>query len=169
MSLDSNLANLFASILHAIAFWKELLARKRTQWQRDLDNTPCESCGYVSTVPNEPSVHDALAGEDAGPPRRPLLSTLGKMGNVAIPKWVQRSNTRRDGDMQEHDIEDEAAVTGATEPLLATPDESTADAAGPSSLGHYGAMAQSVESVNSVPETVVKKKDKGKKRLVDVE
>ncbi|KAF1979699.1 hypothetical protein BU23DRAFT_594887 [Bimuria novae-zelandiae CBS 107.79] len=161
----ANLTNLFASILHAIAFWKELLARKHTQWQRDLNRPPCENCGHQT----EPLVHHAPIDEEAGPSHQPILSNFGRVRNMMLPKWAQTSKDDQDKDVDQQEIDNGAVGDSVAEPLLATPEESTADAGGPSSSKEYGTMAQSVESVDSVPETIVKKKDKGKKRLVDVE
>lgn len=48
-----------------------------------------------------------------------------------------------------------------------TPDESTQDAEQP--LGTYVSMSRSVESIGSISETIVRMKDKDKKRIVDVE
>ena len=89
-----------------------------------------------------------------------MLSKLGDVGKGVLPKWSENKTRHADLEIEKESEHDAAA------PLLITPDESTVDTAGPS-LGEYGTMAQSVESLRSVPETVVRKKDKGKKRVVD--
>ncbi|KAL1595029.1 hypothetical protein SLS60_009714 [Paraconiothyrium brasiliense] len=166
--MDANLANFVTSVLHAIAFWKELIARKRTQWQRDLNKQPCVHCGHVASKQDEAPVNDITGEEQAGSSRRPMLSNVSKVGKVVLPKWARAANIfdRRD-DTKDRDVEHEAANDDVGEPFLATPEESTEDTAGPS--GTYGTMSQSVESLRSIPETIVRQKDKGKKRLVDVE
>lgn len=35
-------------ILHAVAFWKELMARKKDAWLASLPPPTCERCGYTS-------------------------------------------------------------------------------------------------------------------------
>lgn len=163
--IDANLGSLFAGIFHAVTFWKELMARKRLQWQRDLNQTTCENCGHLAELRDGGVVPVAPTDEEADPSRQPLLTGFRKVGNL-LPKWAQNTKVQRDGGVDAKDIEHEAAGDGAAEPLLITPDESTVEAAGPSG---YGSMSQSVESSTSVPETIVRKMDKGKKRVVDAE
>ncbi|KAJ4303631.1 hypothetical protein N0V90_002532 [Kalmusia sp. IMI 367209] len=161
------LAIVFASVLHAIAFWKELMARKKAAWQRELDLKPCENCGHV-TVPThiERSTVDISNNEESGPSRPSFLPDFGKR-KIVLPKWAQRPKAGQYSDENDKDVNTENVGENTSEPLLVTPEESTTDAGGPSSKG-YGTMAQSVESLSSIPETVVRKKDKGKKRLVEV-
>lgn len=167
----ANLANFAASIEHAIAFWKELLARKRAAWQRDAEARPCEGCGHVNHAATEASQSAAAtapAHGEVGLAGPSFLGHFGK-GNITLPKWARGPNAGPYKD-EERDIENEAAEATADEPLLVTPDESTAEAGGPSGSSQgYGTLDQSVESVGSVPETVVRKKDKGKKRQIEVE
>lgn len=164
--VDANLGSLFAGVGHALAFWRELMARKQSQWRRGLEQTPCENCGHVGESQVRGVVSVVPRDEEADPSRQPLLAQFGKVGKL-LPRWAQNTKDRRDGGVEAKGGENEAAGDGTTEPLLITPDESTIEAAGPS--GQYGSMAQSGESSTSVPETIVTKKDKGKKRVVDVE
>ncbi|KAK7184581.1 hypothetical protein DPSP01_009018 [Paraphaeosphaeria sporulosa] len=172
----ANLTNFAASVLHGVAFWKELLARKKSQWQRDLDTRPCGHCGHVTSIQDEASHSEAVItalNEQAGPSSEPGPSThpthtnFGRIRKLVLPKWARPASVRRHDSTDDRDVEKEAAGDGAGEPLLVTPDESTEFAGQPS--GTYGSMSQSVESLSSVPETIVKKKDKGKKRMVDVD
>ncbi|KAF2195151.1 hypothetical protein K469DRAFT_698714 [Zopfia rhizophila CBS 207.26] len=170
----ANLANFVASVLHAVAFWKELMARKRKQWRRDLEVT-CENCGHVNETVEGPSASTATsipapAGAIAGPSGQTKTSIFGKFGSgkVALPIWAHGQNVGKYTD-EERDVENDAGEGVNEEPLLVTPDESTTEVGGPSGSQVYGTLDQSVQSVDSVPETVVKKKGKGKKRLVEVE
>jgi hypothetical protein len=142
------------------------MARKQSQWRRGLEQTPCENCGHVEESQVRGVVSAVPRDEEADPSRQPLLAQFGKVGKL-LPRWAQNTKDRRDGGVEAKGGENEAAGDGTTEPLLITPDESTIEAAGPS--GQYGSMKQSGESPTSVPETIVTKKDKGKKRVVDVE
>lgn len=139
----ANLANLAASILHGIAFWKELIARKKIAWQKTLIATPCQNCGHAKQT--------SLPQPEEAEPSSPLSS------KITIPKWARGAATVP----QDDDVE---AGPSAQEPLLATPEGSLTEVG-----AGYGTLAQSVESISSVPETVVKQKDKGKKRVVEAE
>ncbi|ORY01055.1 hypothetical protein BCR34DRAFT_101316 [Clohesyomyces aquaticus] len=176
----ANLANLALSVMHAVAFWKELMARKKEQWRQEVnvEGIPCGDCGGVVRMVGERD--GELDVEAEAPIRTPLLSRLGG-GKITLPKWARGPKAARYTDIDEdddRDVENEAGMESAErdlredERLLDTPDESTSGTAigagGPSSLG-YGTMGQSVDSVSSVSETVVKKVDKGKKRVVAVE
>jgi hypothetical protein len=182
-----NLPNLVASLLHAVAAWKEIMARKKQGWrreyERDVGGRVCGNCGGVESegervgregdgdapinFMDEPEGaafsgdrHDSSgAGDEAGPS---ILKRFGK-GKVVLPRWA------RGPEAGERDVEHKAADTGddVIAPLLVTPDDSSStEVAGPSG---YGTLSQSVESLNRAAETMVKKKDKGKKRVVDVE
>jgi hypothetical protein len=158
------------SLLHAFAFWKELLARKKSQWQRDLDKKPCESCGYIGSAYGEPSINEAdISGIDdhAGPSSQPIRANFGRVRDMVLPRWARAASTRHHNNANDGDIENEAVDGGAGKSLLVTPEESTKDAV--QTLGTYGSITQSSGSLNSVPETIVRKKDKGKKKLVDME
>ena len=161
--VDANLANFLVSVLHGTAFWKELLARKQIQWKRAQNATPCGNCGHVPRAQHDGPANISSVDEEARPWRQPLYNGFSKV----LPKWAKGTKDRCDtgADLK---IENEAMDDAATEPLLVTPDESMVEAAGPSS-GQYGAMAQSAESPQSLTETIVTKKDKGKKRAVNVE
>ena len=164
----ANLANLVAGILHAVAFWKELIARKQNAWRAevDLEARICTNCAGAC--------EDVGRGEDArleggaegvresGPARPSFLARLGK-GRAVLPGWAQGGQERGEGEAR-------GSVAGVSvqEPLLDTPDESHV---GGLDFQGYGTLEQSVESVASAPsapETVVKKVEKGKKRLVDI-
>jgi hypothetical protein len=154
-------------MLHAFAFWKEMLARKKSQWQRDLDKRPCESCGYVASTHDGPSTNEADTDNHAGPSSQPIRANFGRVRNLVLPKWARAASIRRHQSAYDRDIENEEGDGGASEPLLVTPEESARDTGQPSET--YGSTAQSLESLSSVPETIVRKKDKGKKIAVDVE
>lgn len=150
-----DLASLATSILHAVAFWKELMARKHASWRRSLESEPCVRCGHV----NVPELVD-----NRGPAQS--FFRLFNGGKVALPRWARGPNARAYKEDEERNVENQGRAENVEEPLLATPDESTTELGGPSAPGGYGTLDQSVESI---PETIVKKKDKGKKRLVEVD
>ena len=167
------MANLAASIEHAIAFWKELMARKKAAWRRDVEASPCQNCGHVNPTSTEETTQQLVnateqnEGESSGPS---IFERFGK-GIVTLPKWARGPDTDQYNRTGDRDIEGEAAGATAAEPLLRTPDESSTEVGGPSGSQGYGTLAQSVDSVSSVPEQIeqiVKKKDKGKKRVVEV-
>jgi len=180
----ANLANFVASFAHARAFWKELIARKRAAWEReragdDVEARVCVGCGTVAGVRLEGEA-EARGGpgheeeEEVGMGEGGVHEAVNppEKGKTRLPKWATELRSKLGTNSKDADGENDAAIDGptATEPLLATPDESSAEIGGPStSPSNYGTLDQSVESVRSVPETVVRKKDKGKKRLVDVE
>ncbi|KAF2108376.1 hypothetical protein BDV96DRAFT_264574 [Lophiotrema nucula] len=157
----ANLCNFAASVLHGVAFWKELMARKKEAWRRDLEARGCERCGCgAAEGGGEAEAGDArgsagLGGVEAALLKPSFLGDFGK-GKVVLPKWAQGPNARQESGRDNDESE---------EPLLATPDESAAEGE-PSGTSDYGTLG---ESMSSVPETIVKKKEKGKKRLVDVE
>lgn len=168
----ANLANLSASILHGIAFWKEVIARKQQAWQKQYEITrgPCENCGHTRPVIDVPE-GSPMSNHGEADQSGSATATAQKLGKgkgkqtVILPKWARGPDAGRYAD--DHNVVEHAgAKTVVEEPLLVTPEDSTADIAGPSD---YGTMGQSVDSISSVPETVVKKKDKGKKRLVEVD
>jgi hypothetical protein len=155
----SNLTNLAASILHGVAFWKELMARKKRSWQRSLDATPCSNCGHLNNPASDPNAPATTANVpcehtdiERGQSSTSLLESFEQV-KATLPKWAKASMGG------ERDIENDAEA-----PLLITPDESTTEVGGPSS--GYGTLDQ---SVGSIPETIVKKKGKGKKRMVEVD
>ncbi|KAF2796590.1 hypothetical protein K505DRAFT_323169, partial [Melanomma pulvis-pyrius CBS 109.77] len=169
----ANLTNVIASILHGVAFWKELMARKHAAWKKDLEVRECDNCGHfvkakdenvANTLPND--VLDCNRVE-AGPSQPSILERFGK-GEVTMPKWAKWSNVGKFTDDVNRDRESGVMGPSAEVALLATPEDSGTEVGGPSRSRSYGTLGQSVESVESVPETVVKKKEKGKKRLVDV-
>ncbi|KAF2169965.1 hypothetical protein M409DRAFT_19580 [Zasmidium cellare ATCC 36951] len=47
------LTPLICSILHAVSFWKELMARCEKKWLLRLSLEPCPRCGYHETAENE--------------------------------------------------------------------------------------------------------------------
>lgn len=158
----ANLTNMAASILHGVAFWKVLMVRKKRVWLRNLEPKPCGNCGHLNNVAQEPST--TASATDAStrhthtendPPSSNILESFEKV-KAALPKWPKTSVGG------ERDVENDAAEAAA--PLLVTPDESTTEVGGPSS--GYGTLDQ---SVGSIPETLVKKKSKGKKRMVEVD
>ena len=135
----------------------------------DVEGRPCAGCGLISGAGGRRE-GDEGGGEGA--------ADIPVPGMIDFPKWASelRSKLARDSKGAEADVE--AAVAGpsngveprATEPLLATPDESNTEIGGPSTSPHgYGTLDQSVGSADSVLESVVRQKHKGKKRLVDVE
>lgn len=164
------MANFLASIFHAAAFWKEIIARKRAAWEYDLETRPCRNCGQTDEI----FVGDSAAPIDdtppidveAGPSGTSLFGRFGR-SKITLPKWAKASKVNASRDTQETGFSHESAGATSGEALLVTPEESATEGIGPA--GAYGTMSQSVESLNSVPETIVKKKDKGKKRYVDVE
>lgn len=169
----ANLANFVASILHAIAFWKELMARKHSSWQRRLEAHPCDNCGHVNLAPHEPYTAPSATRDTVGPnegePGPSCLSNLGGIGKnkIILPKWARGPNAVQYANDEERTIGVDGVDRRDDEPLLVTPDESTVEVGGPSGSGQgYGTLDQSVERI---PETVVKKKEKGKKRVVEVE
>jgi hypothetical protein len=94
-------------------------------------------------------------------------------GRMRLPKWAVGLRSKMDvggkgAESENGDVVAGPSGGGATdiEPLLATPDESSTEVGGPPTSPGYGTLDRSVESV---PETVVRKKDKGKRRLVDVQ
>lgn len=159
----ANLANLALCMEHAVAFWKEMLARKKAAWRRDLEARPCQNCGHVDQVAERDAVGPLPDAEpevvEAGPSKPSLFERFGG-GKVALPRWATGMGAGKGG------VGDGEADDGAQEPLLVTPDESSTEVPTES---QYGALEQSVQSVGSVPETVVKKKDKGKKRVIEVD
>ena len=52
-------------ILHGVAFWKELMARKKHAWRASLPQDPCARCGYTS-APSASSAQQQPATEPAG-------------------------------------------------------------------------------------------------------
>ncbi|KAF2739582.1 hypothetical protein EJ04DRAFT_335520 [Polyplosphaeria fusca] len=166
-----NLANLVASILHAIAFWKELIARKQEGWLRRLSLSlaarPCDECGHVNTITEEDLDNTVKRhGKQTNARVDPSLS------KTILAKWARSLDAQKLADDVERSLanatravsEAEDDANEAATPLLVTPEESGTEV-GESSKG-YGTLS---ESVSSVPETVVRKKDKGKKRLVEVD
>ncbi|KAF2269115.1 hypothetical protein CC78DRAFT_564868 [Lojkania enalia] len=148
----ADLANLVVSVLHAVVWWKEVMARKKQAWRKEVEvgeGTPCERCGYICEGMEQDGEEDKSSGGHEG---ASVLESLTK-GKVILPKWA------RDPDVR--DMESETGK-GNVESLLVTPEESCTEIGGPSG---YGTLEK---SVCSVPETVVKKKEKGKKRLVEV-
>jgi hypothetical protein len=178
-----------------VSFWKEVIVRKRTAWEReresaldvDVEGRACVGCGFVAGVPQEREAEaertaggedEVGTGEGTGEGEVHEAGDSPGKSRIRFPKWATGLRSKPDTESKDVDGENEAAVAGpnsnidatATEPLLATPDESSTEVGGPStSPPSYGTLDQSVESVPSVPETVVRKKDKGKKKLVDVE
>ncbi|KAF2650992.1 hypothetical protein K491DRAFT_720259 [Lophiostoma macrostomum CBS 122681] len=171
----ANLSNIVAGLLHAVAAWKEIMARKKQNWRREYErDMTSRTCGNYGVsvgdldadvdARDEPEAPDLLGDEqettaEAGPS---FLERFGK-GKVVLPRCA------RGPDYVDGDIEKQAADAkdDAIAPLLVTPDDSSStEVAGPSG---YGTLSQSVESLNRAAETMVKKKDKGKKRIVDVE
>ncbi|PVH99920.1 hypothetical protein DM02DRAFT_412868 [Periconia macrospinosa] len=172
----ANLANLVASVCHGVAFWKEVVARKRAAWERERGDVEagwvCAGCG--GGRPGEgvadgdvEDVHDGNGEEEDG--------KVHGFGAMRFPRWATGLGGKGIGDAKSEAVvgggnEGGSGEAAAAEPLLGTPDESGTEIEAPSasSVG-YGTLERSVESVGSVPETVVRKKNKGKKRLVDVE
>ncbi|KAF2676568.1 hypothetical protein K458DRAFT_396872 [Lentithecium fluviatile CBS 122367] len=162
----ANLCTGVACVAHVVAFWKELVARKKKEWEREVEERACEACGFVRAQGAE---QEGGMEEDENEGWGPTFfdRLTDGAGKITLPKWAtgpraaSRVHKTKDG----VDIESEAAAV--REPLLATPDESGTEVGGPS--GSYGTLGQSVESVRSVPETIVRKKERGKKRVVDVE
>jgi hypothetical protein len=167
----ANLANLVASILYAIAFWKELMARKQQAWRNDVEAEPCAACGHTNKIHDAEHVQcttSNVAREAAGDLPKP--SNLPRSSKITLPEWARSPHAKRYSDNDQVDAPHSTAEEANEQSLLVTPDESTTEVAGPSNSNHgYGTLAQSVESISSVPETIVKKKDKGKKRLVEVD
>lgn len=163
----ANLANFVASIEHAIAFWKELLARKKSAWKRDIEARPCPNCGHVDHAATSNCTEHSPPPPDAESFESSLLGKFGK-GKITLPKWASGPDAIRYKKRSDPDLENDGADATAHDPLLVTPDGSTTEIGGPSGSG-YGTLDESVESIPSVPETIVKKKDKGKKRQVEVE
>ncbi|KAF2866428.1 hypothetical protein BDV95DRAFT_584701, partial [Massariosphaeria phaeospora] len=158
----ANLVNFIVSIEHAVAFYKELMARKKTEWKADLERQPCANCGHTE---EQPAVEDGqrLPSDSASNRGTSDMGHLhGGKDKTTMPKWSKDTskgtNAARKAPLVPHE----------NEPLLDTPDGSTTETSGPS--GTYGTltMEDSVASVGSVLETIVKKKEKGKKRVVDV-
>jgi hypothetical protein len=134
----------FASILHAVAFWKELMARKKAEWLRELPPKPCTQCGFVSIndAPQE-HVHDAASQEQT---------------RDTLPRWAQAFNNKSRN--SQSDVENGLAGSsdGGEQNLLITPsisDECT--------IKGYGTLSQSVQSLNGECEEVIKKKKKNKR------
>lgn len=158
----ANLVNFVVSILHAIAFWKELIARKKIAWQKDLDVTPCENCGHSQSSTN-PTPPQATGGvpepSQCCEHAKSVADAQSQRSRITIPKWVKDGSVVFNSD--ERDVEVGPSVQ---QPLLVTPEESLTEVG-----TGYGTLAQSVDSITSIPETVVKKKDKGKKRVIEAE
>lgn len=162
---------------HGVAFWKEVVARKRAAWERERGDVEagwvCAGCGGAR--PGEgvaggdvEDAHDGNGEEEDG-----MVNGFDAMRFP--PRWATGLGGKESGDAKSGAVvgggnEGGSGEAAAAEPLLGTPDESGTEIGAPSasSVG-YGAIERSVESVATVPETVVRKKDKGKKRLVDVE
>jgi hypothetical protein len=136
----ASLPAFFASILHTIAFWKELMARKKAQWLRTLPPKPCTQCGFVSINTN-PQEHGHCSSRHDPTEDR-------------LPQWARAFNNQSRG--RQTDIETglvESSSDGGEESLLITPETSDE-----STLKGYGTLSQSVPSLNNDCDGIIKKK-----------
>lgn len=56
---------ILGSILHAVTFWKELMARKKNAWLASLPQGACERCGYTSSTTSNTRAEVAAALDHA--------------------------------------------------------------------------------------------------------
>lgn len=141
------------SILHAVAWWKELMALKKGRLLRSLLVKPrhCQHCGHSDTG-SSPS--GGLFGSRA-PVAEPKLSKT----SYPIPGQAHLSTNSRDIGLG-CDLEAGEGVSEASL-LVTTPDE------GPSgtTVRGYGSMGNSVQDLNSEVEELIVKK--GKRRALE--
>ncbi|KAF2005807.1 hypothetical protein P154DRAFT_570539 [Amniculicola lignicola CBS 123094] len=157
----ANLANLLLSVLHGIVCWKEIIAKKQQSWLRKHNQEPCDSCGHVKAIAGD-------GGQTNGTHNGPSLFGHIGHGKITMPRWARGPNATVESDDEETNVGHTRRRGQLHEQasLLVTPDESATEIGGPST---YGTLDKSTDSIGSIPETVVKKKDKGKKRMVEVD
>lgn len=134
---------LISSILHAKAFWKELMARKEEEWCQNRPSKPCAACGYIPPTEVSPESRHTTSPHDGG--------------EDALPRWAQAFNKKSRG--RQNDIE--TGLGGSSidseEGVLIAPTPERSD---DNTLKGYGTLSQSVQSLNADAEKIVKKKSK---------
>jgi hypothetical protein len=129
----------FGSILHAVAFWKEFMAKKKAEWLRKLPPSQCARCGFIHV---NPSPH-----EDTSYPGTQAAT------NETLPRWAQEFNSRSRGRRNDLETGLAGSFDGSEENLLITPETSDE-----STIKGYGTLSESVPSLIGEREEVIKKK-----------
>lgn len=164
ITVYAGMAVLVAAVLHAICFWKELMARRQQKWLRQLARgrgITCARCGDRVTPTTAPAVLVATPTED-GSEADPATVVRGMSDSVKrrLAELLRRGSaglgtgtTKLDGgDGEDQQTEEDS--------LLATPEGSSAS----TTMG-YGGVEDGGEALSAPEERIVKKKCKG--RLID--
>jgi hypothetical protein len=164
------LSGFVMSLLHGKAFWREVMARLKEKWVKTLERRPCKRCGF-----DGPIFFVEGKGKEDEETRSEGVSRVFSFGaprseGFGIPGWAKTFNERRvrgsRGRRQRDDVEagpsneDDESESLVIAP---TPEGSSSQP----TLKGYGTLSQSVKSLNSEVESVVKKK--GAKRIVGEE
>ncbi|KAF2801398.1 uncharacterized protein BDZ99DRAFT_528508 [Mytilinidion resinicola] len=142
----AGLAILVASILHGMAFWRGLMARKHAQWRAELQAKPCARCGFFDSEHG-----DEGRAQTSGECLRQDLQGVQIPGDWRVGAMAEQNRNAVDVDVE--------ARKDAERDLLLTPEGSTS-----SRSQGYGMLKRTAEPMPSVQEKTVKKK--GKKRVV---
>jgi len=173
------LAVLITSLLHAVSWWKELMARQRSKWIMQLHEAglKCGTCGMIVDLS---LIHEAAssAPDEHASDSRPRDADAGSRPHADnLPRWLRprcstHSTVRHGGrNLVDRDVDIEAIAESSGGMTSCASEEDlfiTADTTGQTGYGavEKDGVGPHVRNMSEEVERVARKKGKGKARTL---